>query len=107
TTPCGRYSVGRVDQVAWPTCCNAARWADAALRRLLAWGQCRYDHRLCVAPHPLAMPLGGPVLNVRFSLKIPDIALLHPAQAQQVLRREVGTAMTGIVEDLAAGARQR
>jgi hypothetical protein len=44
-------------------------------------------------------------LIARFSLKLPAIPLLHPAQARTILSREVGTAVTGIVEEIAADVR--
>lgn len=43
----------------------------------------------------------------RVTLHIPAIPLLNPQQAQAMLRREVGTAVHGIVEDIATQARQR
>jgi len=42
-----------------------------------------------------------------FHLTIPQIPLLDAAQSQAILRREVGTAMTGIVEHIASEARAR
>ena len=46
-------------------------------------------------------------LRLTVRLTIPALPLLHPTQARQVLQRELGTAVTGLVEDLATEARAR
>lgn len=46
-------------------------------------------------------------LSIRMALKIPHIPLLNAQESQAILRREVGTAVQGIVEDIATQARQR
>lgn len=46
-------------------------------------------------------------LNIRMALKIPHIPLLNAQESQVILRREVGTAVQGIIEDIATQARQR
>lgn len=45
--------------------------------------------------------------NIRWKLTLPAIPLLRPDEATAVLRREVGTAMIGIVEQIATEAKQR
>mgnify|MGYP001562129445 CR=1 FL=1 len=44
---------------------------------------------------------------IHVSLVIPPIALFDAARSQAILRREVGTAVSSIVEDIAGEARQR
>jgi hypothetical protein len=46
-------------------------------------------------------------LSIRMALKIPHIPLLNAQESQAILRREVGTAVQGIIEDIATQARQR
>ena len=46
-------------------------------------------------------------LNIRMALKVPHIPLLNAQESQTILRREVGTAVQGIVEDIATQARAR
>lgn len=45
--------------------------------------------------------------DIHWRLKIPVIPLLRPAEATAILRREVGTAVTSIVEQIATEAKQR
>jgi hypothetical protein len=47
------------------------------------------------------------MLTLRLTLTIPAIPILQPEQATTIIRREVGTAMHGIVEDIASQARTR
>jgi hypothetical protein len=42
-----------------------------------------------------------------FRLVVPQIPILDATQSQAILRREVGTAMTGVVDDIATEARAR
>jgi hypothetical protein len=46
-------------------------------------------------------------LRLTFRLTMPAIPLLHPAQSRAILQRELGTAVLGLVEDLATEARRR
>jgi hypothetical protein len=46
-------------------------------------------------------------LRLTLRLTIPAMPLLHPTQARALLQRELGTAVTGLVEQIATEARAR